>query len=316
MIPTEKSIDNSVLSSLMQKAGARVTSAIKTASSKTGVDFAYLMEKAAAESSFDTKAQSKTSSATGLFQFIESTWLGMVKNHGEKYGLGDYAAQISDQCRVSDPALRKEILELRKDPEIASLLAAEFAAGNKDYLEDNLGADYGEIGSTELYFAHFMGAGGAKAFLSALKENPLATAADLFPKAANANRNVFYDRKTGEPRTLAAVYDFFDRKFEDTATAHTPVMMAKAETPVSQDDIVARAREATAQAFLGRDDDRMNALMTLLNTRKDPQAAAVMPSFGQKTVNRGGIPLQGRLSFSEMLITAQLQGTHPLARQN
>jgi hypothetical protein len=174
----------------------------------------YLMEKANAESGFDADASSRTSSATGLYQFIESTWLGMVRDHGDKYGLGEYAKHIDSRGRVDDPAIKKEILELRKDPEKASLLAAEFAADNKEYLETHTNLSDEEIGSTELYLAHFLGAGGATSFLNAHEKNPLARAADIFPKAANANYNVFYDSKTGKPRTLAGVYEFFDKKFQ------------------------------------------------------------------------------------------------------
>lgn len=206
----EKILNNNTLVSLAQRAAPQVLHAIKNASTRTGVNFAYLMEQAAAESNFNEKAQSRSSSAAGLYQFIEKTWLGMVKKHGDKYGLGDLAGQINDKGQVTDTATRQKILDLRKDPEKAALLAAEFAAENKNYLAQHVG---GDIGATELYFAHFMGASGASGFLNAMKENPLQTAADLFPKAARANYNVFYDRKTGQARSLAGVYEFFDKKF-------------------------------------------------------------------------------------------------------
>ncbi len=198
------SLENNALAALSARAPQGVLNAIKTASAKTGVSFTYLMEKAAAESNFKVDAKAKTSSATGLFQFIESTWMDMVKTHGAKHGI--------------DTAQSKStLLNLRKNPEVASLMAAEFAEGNKAYLEKTIG---GDIGNTELYFAHFMGAGGASAFLSQLKKNPLSVAADIFPKEARANRNVFYDRSTGEAKTLQQVYDFFDKKFsEDTTVA-------------------------------------------------------------------------------------------------
>ncbi len=211
---TENIINNNAIASLARQAAPQVVQAIKNASTRTGVNFSYLMEQAAAESSFNAKAEAKTSSAAGLYQFIESTWMNMVKKHGAKYGMGALAEKINDHGKVSDPAVRQEILALRKDPEKAALLAAEFAAENRNYLERHVG---GEIGSTELYFAHFMGASGGAGFLNAMKENPLQTAADLFPKAARANHNVFYDRKTGEARTLAGVYDFFAKKFSSGA---------------------------------------------------------------------------------------------------
>jgi hypothetical protein len=216
-------IGNNALAVLSKQAPSHIQHAIQKASTKTGVDFAYLMEQAAAESSFNAHAEAKTSSATGLYQFIESTWMNMVKQYGHKHGLGNYAKQIDENGNVADKGMKQRILNLRKNPEKAALLAAEFAAENKRHLEQY--AD-GKIGPTELYFAHFMGASGATGFLNAKQENPLQIGADLFPKEARANRNVFYDQKTGEPRTLAGIYDFFDKKFSDTLAepSHVPPM--------------------------------------------------------------------------------------------
>ncbi len=209
-----KSLENNALAALTQRAPQGIVNAIKTASTKTGVSFSYLMEKAAAESNFNPTIKAKTSSATGLFQFIESTWMNMIDKHGAKHG-------------IETNQSRSELLNLRKDPEIASVMAAEFASDNKAHLQKTIG---GDIGNTELYFAHFMGAGGASAFLSQLKKNPLSIGADIFPKAANANRNVFYDSQTGAPKTLQQIYTFFDKKFSDDKASATPETLAHKPT--------------------------------------------------------------------------------------
>lgn len=209
---TGNSIDNNALAALAKRAGPQVTSAIQKASLKTGVDFSYLMEKAAAESSFDTDAQARTSSARGLYQFIESTWLQMVNRYGEKYGLGDYADKISNNGKVTDAATRREILALRDDPEIAAMMAGEFAAENRRSMI-NAGIPADKIGSTELYLAHFLGAGAASEFIKGVNETPMAAAADIFPRAAKANKNVFYNPKTQAARSFGEIYAFFDRKF-------------------------------------------------------------------------------------------------------
>ena len=88
----------------------------------------------------------------------------------------------------------------------------------------------GEVGATELYLAHFLGAGGAASFLNARDENPLTPAADLYPKAARANRGVFYDPKTGKARSLAQVYDFFDKKFRIKNVPGDPANIAIAQS--------------------------------------------------------------------------------------
>jgi hypothetical protein len=222
-------MNNNILASLEKQAGPVITDSIRQASMQTGVDFSYLMEKAAAESSFKSDIKAKTSSATGLFQFIESTWMQMVRDHGDKYGMGEMASKIDHKGRTEDPALRKEILELRKDPQKAAFMAAEFAASNKAHLERHVG---GDIGTTDLYFAHFMGASGATSFLNAVKDNPLQSAAAIFPKEAAANKNVFFDSKTGTPRSLAGVYEFFDRKFKaDDSAPQSPLKVQTAAAP-------------------------------------------------------------------------------------
>lgn len=225
---------NNTLAALERQATPGVVNAIKKASTSTGVDFAYLMEKASAESSFRPDIKAKTSSATGLFQFIEKTWIAMVRDHGNDHGLGKYADKISADGKVTDAKTRKEILELRKDPETAAAMAAEYAADNKAFLESRV---KGDVGPVELYLAHFMGPGGAAGFLSAMKNNPLDTAADIFPTAARTNRNVFYDAKTGQPRSLAGVYDFFARKFQNsTQGIESPsgMMLASSDTVESR----------------------------------------------------------------------------------
>ncbi|HEX9591052.1 MAG TPA: transglycosylase SLT domain-containing protein, partial [Bradyrhizobium sp.] len=61
---------------------ARIAGAIKQAASTTGASFEYLLATAKMESNFDPKASASTSSARGLFQFIDQTWLGTVKEAG------------------------------------------------------------------------------------------------------------------------------------------------------------------------------------------------------------------------------------------
>jgi hypothetical protein len=198
-------------------ASPQVAKAIQMASLRSGVDFSYLVTKAAMESGFDPGIAAKTSSASGLYQFIDETWLEMIAAHGAKYGLGDYAEAL--RSGNADKALKQQILDLRGDPKISALMAAEYTRSNREHLEQTVG---GRIGNTELYLAHFLGPGGAEKFLRALQLDPSQSAADLLPAAAKANRGVFYE-KNGRPRSLSEVYDRFAARFADHAFA-----MAKA----------------------------------------------------------------------------------------
>lgn len=105
--------------------------------------------------------------------------------------------------------MRNTILNLRKDAQASSLMAAELATENNDYLQQAVG---GTPNQTDLYLAHFMGAGGAANFLKSMKKNPWAPAASLFPEAARSNRAVFY--QNGKPLSLQAIYNRFDAKFQ------------------------------------------------------------------------------------------------------
>jgi hypothetical protein len=185
---------------------ARVTGAIRDAARVTGAGFEYLLNTALRESNLNPNAKAKTSSATGLFQFIDQTWLGTMKQSGASLGYGKYADAItktsSGRYTINDPKMREEIFALRKDPTANSVMAGAFANSNAKVLTDRLGR---KPTDGELYMAHFLGASGAARFIRAAEARPDAKAASLFPRAAHANNSIFYD-KSGAPRSLKQVY--------------------------------------------------------------------------------------------------------------
>lgn len=213
-MPSASTIDG------MLPANQRVSNAIASASQRTGVDFDYLLNQARIESHFDPSARAKTSSATGLFQFTKQTWLGTVKQHGAQHGMGWAADAITRDSKgnysVSDPQMRSAILNMRENPEAASVMAAEFASDNGDHLATQLGRSPEPV---DLYLAHFLGAGGAVQFLSAYDADPDAPAAPLLPAAAAANRPIFYDQN-GNPRSLGEIRQRFAAKIGGSSGAN------------------------------------------------------------------------------------------------
>lgn len=187
---------------------ADVLAALKQASAATGTDFNYLLDTATRESGLKCDAKAGTSSACGLFQFVEQTWLGLVKQHGAQYGLGSYAKQISQtsggRYHVDNAADRSAILSLRNNPQIASLMEGEYANQCRSRLADALGRN---VCDGELYVAHFLGTGAATKLIRMNQSQPNANAAAAFPAAADANQSVFY-RANGSPKTVREVYDW------------------------------------------------------------------------------------------------------------
>jgi hypothetical protein len=181
-----------------------VRKAIRAASQATGVGFDYLMTTATRESSLNPLARARSSSASGLFQFINSTWLATMKEHGAEHGFAAEANAIRANGQgyvVDDPAMRARIMNLRFDPEANALMGAAYTQQNMTHLQSALGR---QPSAGELYIAHFLGAQGAGKFILSSQSNPNAPAADAFPQAASANPSIFYG-KNGK-RTLGEVY--------------------------------------------------------------------------------------------------------------
>ena len=213
---------------------AEVQGAIARAATRTGVDFDYLLAQARLESGLDPSAKARTSSATGLYQFIDSTWLRTLDRHGAKHGMDWADAAIAPNGRVADAATRDQLLSLRYDADASSLMAAELTRDNADGLRTTLGR---EPEPAELYLAHFLGLGGARKFLGALASNPDQSAAALMPQAARANRPIFY--ADGAPRSVGEVMSLMRGKVDAAYGAPS--------IPGSTPDIVAEFANVAAR---------------------------------------------------------------------
>lgn len=199
---------------------------IVAASKMAGVDPGLMASKASIESSFKAGVSAGTSSATGLYQFIDSTWNEMLRKYGSKYGIAPGTP--------------------RTDPRANALMAAEYLKENQAYMEKSLGRKMTDV---DLYAGHFLGAGGAVQLLGA---DPNADAVRLMPKAASANRPIFYEG--GRPRTVGEVYQELTRrvrrgdKYADEARGMSglPAATVASDAPATQ--TTDSATPATASA--------------------------------------------------------------------
>jgi hypothetical protein len=196
------------------RATTAVAGAIRSAAQATGTSFNYLLATAKIESDLDPNLTMRTSSATGLFQFIDQTWLGTLKQAGPAFGYGAYANAVTKnpttgRYSVEDPEMRREIMQLRTDPTANAVMAGVLTQKNAAALTRRIGRAPTD---GELYMAHFLGAGGAGKLIDLVASNPQVSGASVFPAAAAANRSIFYDR-AGNTRSISGVYSELVRRF-------------------------------------------------------------------------------------------------------
>lgn len=199
---------------------SQVAGAIQQAAHSTGTSFEYLLTTARIESNLNPQAQAATTSARGLYQFIDQTWLSTMKQAGPALGFGQYSDAIvqgpDGHYGIPDPAMRAAIMKLRGNPAASAIMAGAFTRNNSTQLSAVLGRPPTE---GELYIAHFLGSDGAQKLIGAATRDPKAIAADMFPAAAAANRSVFYNRY-GRARGAGEVYAELTGRF---ATARESV---------------------------------------------------------------------------------------------
>jgi hypothetical protein len=267
-------------SSATQAAGidpsrVRIAGAIKQAANTTGTSFEYLLATAKMESNFNPSAKASTSSARGLYQFIDQTWLGTVKEAGAQLGYGNYADAISKSSgsySVSDPAARSAILKLRDDPAASSAMAGVLTQSNSFRLTGKIGR---RPTDGELYMAHFMGVGGAAKLIANAADNPQASGARLFPNAAAANRAIFYERG-GRARNVSEVYSELTRRYASAANS-----------PATRTAMASVGVTPTAVAAAVKPVDNVAYLSSFPDVRQVTPAAAAQPAITTASLQPG-----------------------------
>ncbi len=235
------------IDSILANASARIAGVIRDAAQATGASFEYLVTAARMESNLNPAAQATTSSATGLYQFIDQTWLATLKTAGPAHGYGQYADAITvgadGRYEVADPNMRAAIMRLRNDPAVSATMAGAFTQTNAAQLATALSRQPSEA---ELYIAHFLGSDGAVKLISAVSSQPGANAAQMFPQAAAANPGIFLNR-SGQPRSVSEVYATLSGRFEVArAMAFGPAL--RGVQAVTPDPAVVTQAYAQAQA--------------------------------------------------------------------
>nr|WP_217362990.1 transglycosylase SLT domain-containing protein [Roseicella sp. DB1501] len=212
-----------------------VVSALDRAVRSTGIEPALLAALAWQESRFDPQARNGRSTARGLMQFTESTWLQAVRDHGAQHGLAYEASMLTTDAAtgtisVRKPKLRARILELRNNPRYAAALAAQEISRARAALELAL---MRPVGPADLYLVHLLGPAGAQRFLTALDRTPNRPAVQVVGSDSVAlNRELFADRESKKPLTLAEVHAWIARSIAAQREMNAPLLIALGARPV------------------------------------------------------------------------------------
>lgn len=234
----------------------RIAGAFKAAADATGTSFDYLLKTAQRESDHRPDLAAKGSTAEGLFQFVDQTWLEMIRREGPSVGLERLADKITPDGKggwvVSDPTDRAKIMSLKTDPLVSAVMAAKFTQDNARKLGDALGRTPTD---GELYAAHVLGPAGAIRLFRLAATAPATGASVTFPRAAAANPGLFY-AEGGRARTVAELFERLTRSPDagaDPTTARIAAIHGNLTATTSKTDAatVALLLRAQAAALVG-----------------------------------------------------------------
>lgn len=175
-----------------------VKAQIADLSKKYGFDPALMETIAAMESNFAPGAKPGTSSAGGVFQFVDDTWKSMTRTYGKKFSITENTS--------------------REDIEPSLIMAGLFAADNMKTMRKSIPNPT----AVDLYGAHFMGATGWLGFTNYMRNSPNAIAANVYPEQAKANAGIFGDGSAKNPhKSFRQIYDLLADRIQQRAIQYS-----------------------------------------------------------------------------------------------
>lgn len=201
-----------------QNRSPEIIDIIYNVSQETETDFTLLAVKALMESDLGRKTVANHSSARGIYQYIEPTWLTLMKRYGKRIGQEEKANQIKFnvnkgilEVESDNKNAKQEILDLRDDVKIATLIKAYQIKDETPALQNMKGA---RITATDHYIVHMLGLGMARTFYAMRNTNsPIQMASvrtQAFDEAVTLNKSFFY--KGDVPLTATQAYDRFQER--------------------------------------------------------------------------------------------------------
>ncbi len=214
---------------------------LQRAARETNTDFELLVAKAMLESDLGRQMKSPVSTARGVFQYVEMTWLSLMDRYGAKIGYPHYAEAIDIHAESGQPFIKKssavtrsEILDLRFNPYAAALIKGYQIQDESPLMKTF--KDSQKLSATDHYIAHMMGLSLAEEFYKLKNEESgviLAHSSNpLFREAVALNRPFFYDTQ-GRAMTAPEAYQNFKTRIAKTYERLRKIEAQYGKSPVA-----------------------------------------------------------------------------------
>jgi hypothetical protein len=172
-VPTERRENrNAVFVPAQRQVPRWLAETVVRAAQATNVDPGTIMALADKVSGLFPNRKAQAASAEGLFQFVEGTWLDLLRRYGLKHGYRTEARAIRiirGRPVVANSTVRKRILSLRRDPYLSALMAGEMITTHRQILAGKVVRD---PAFAELYVAYVLGLNGASCLMDLLGDTP------------------------------------------------------------------------------------------------------------------------------------------------
>lgn len=273
-------------------AGQRRNAAINLAARVTNTPSGYLRALAMQEGMNQADARNPRSTATGYMQFTEGTWLQMMREHGERYGLSPELRNSIQSRRgggyyVSDASAREQIMALRADPEWSMIMGGELFQREAATIRRAVGRP---VSVADVYMGHFLGGDLAGAVLRDIgRGRGNENAADYVRRYYARHRGQAEQVISQNPRqfapnmTLASLY----RMQVGDLIAHgerNGVPAAELRQVVQSPTVSNMTKASGGKQIMSAQEITQQANQrdwTVRQTPQDPNAARVDPTTGQ-----------------------------------
>ncbi len=193
LLNRDKNLSDSLKSYIKsQNRSQSIIDDIYKASIDTNTDFEHLIITAMMESDLGRVTESKTSSARGIFQYIEPTWVSLIKRYRQRISQYSKTKLLDENNKNTN---NSDILELRYNTRVAALIKAYQLNDEAKILAKYTNGK--RINTTDHYIMHMLGSYQARTFYSLINNKSDKKLTNIksanLQEAIKLNPTFFYD---------------------------------------------------------------------------------------------------------------------------